>query len=418
MFKIIRRIIAALLSVVGVLVLFVAILLVRCQTTPEVVYVSSSAVAPASGEIIDTTVAEMQSAGVMAFAPDNALLVADSKTGTIFAFEVAAGAAPSSPTSYDIYDVDVQIASLLGVSTDQIQINDLAVHPVDNTAYLSVMRGHGDSAIPVVLNVTTAGDISVVDLAGTPYTSVQIEGLPDEDLLFWDKVSGLNLSITDIDYYDGELYVAGLSNTEFSSELRTISYPFDGTVSYASTEIYHTVHDQNETRAPIRTQTIIDAGEADPILLAAYTCTPLVTLPLNEFDDGAHVMGKTIAELGYGNTPIDVIQFAQTGDDGSVQNMVMITHTDYSAMVLSVDQIMARNAEDGLTEVVGLGVIEGVDPFVTPLSGVLQVSDQDTEHLLMLKTNLDTNNLDLVSTVKGEYFRPDDLVIEGDVSES
>ena len=44
-------------------------------------------------------------------------------------------------------------------------------------------------------------------------------------------------------------------------------------------------------------------------ILAAYTCTPLVTIPLDSIRDGAHVSGKTIAELGYGNTPIDFISY-------------------------------------------------------------------------------------------------------------
>lgn len=418
MLKILRRIAVTLLSVIGVVFLLVVVLLARCETTPEVIYANTDTIAPVSKAVIDTTLAEMESNGVLAFAPDNALLVADSKTGTIFAFEVVAGAPATEPTPYDIYNIDAQIAALLGTNTDQILINDLAVHPVDQTAYLSVMRGHGESGIPILLNVTPAGEISLVDLANIPYTSVRIDRLPDEDLAFWSKVPGRSLSITDIDYHGGELYVAGLSNSEFSSELRRIPYPFNDSVAYASTEIYHTVHDQNETRAPIRTQTIIDTGDTDPFLLAAYTCTPLVTLPLGEFQDGAHVMGKTIAELGYGNTPIDVIQFSQQMEDGSEQAMVLLTHTDYSAMVLSVDQIMERNAANGLTEVVGLGVIEGIEPFITPLSGVLQVSDLDTKHLLMLKTNLSTNNIDLVSIVKGDYLRPNELLAEDNLTES
>lgn len=418
MLKLLRRIGAVILSAFGVMILLVVVLLVRCDTTPEVVYVSADQGSNASAAVVDTAVAEMESAGVMAFASDQALLVADSKTGTIFAFQVEAGTPASGSTPYDLFDINAQIAALLGTSSDQIIINDMVVHPLDQTAYLSVMRGHGDAALPLVLNVTPAGEITVVDLAATPYTSISIDRLPDEEAGYWDKVSARSLSITDMDYYNGELYVAGLSNSEFSSELRRIPYPFDGSVSYASTEIYHTIHDQNETRAPIRTQTIIDTGESDPILLAAYTCTPLVTLPLGDLQDGAHVSGKTIAELGYGNTPIDVIQFTQTGEDGSTQEMIMVTHTDYSAMAIRVDEILAADAGAGLTEVVALGSTAGLEPFITPMGGILQVSDLDSEQLLVLRTNLETNRLDLVSIVKGEYFRSTDLVRDDDLAGS
>ena len=40
-----------------------------------------------------------------------------------------------------------------------------------------------------------------------------------------------NLAITDITYYEGEIFVAGVSNEEFASKLRLIRYPFNDSVS-------------------------------------------------------------------------------------------------------------------------------------------------------------------------------------------
>jgi hypothetical protein len=40
-----------------------------------------------------------------------------------------------------------------------------------------------------------------------------------------------NLAITDITYYEGEIFVAGVSNEEFASKLRLIRYPFTDSVS-------------------------------------------------------------------------------------------------------------------------------------------------------------------------------------------
>lgn len=139
--------------------------------------------------------------------------------------------------------------------------------------------------------------------------------------------------------------------------------------------------------------------------MAAYTCTPLVTTPLSALEDGAHITAKTIAEVGYGNTPIDIIRFQAQGQDGSVQDMVILTNTDYSAMIFGVEQLLTSHEAEGLVEPVGIGMTAGPEPFIAPLTGVLQISDQDPMHLLMLRTNKDTDNLDLVSTIKGVYFR-------------
>ena len=42
-------------------------------------------------------------------------------------------------------------------------------------------------------------------------------------------------------------------------------------------------------------------------LLASYTCTPLVLFPIDELEGGKHLKGRTIAELGSGNSPLDII---------------------------------------------------------------------------------------------------------------
>ncbi|MBV7331181.1 hypothetical protein KFU94_23680 [Chloroflexi bacterium TSY] len=389
--------------------LVTSLLLVACVIQP----IAEGSNEASNAALTESAVPEMMSAGVLHFGPNNELFVGDSKSGTIFAFNLEAGEPLEQPRAYNLYDIDLQIAAALGATIDQITINDMAVHPVSSVAYLSVMRGHGDAAIPVVLTVDHDGNIEPLDLAALEYTSTTLDNLPDEEVIFWKKISARTLSITDIDYYEGALYVAGLSTGDFASTLRRIPYPLDGTARITSVEMYHTVHNQNETRAPVRTQTILEA-EDGPILLAAYTCTPLVTTPLSALEDGAHITAKTIAEVGYGNTPIDIIRFQAQGQDGSVQDMVILTNTDYSAMIFGVEQLLTSHEAEGLVEPVGIGMTAGPEPFIAPLTGVLQISDQDPMHLLMLRTNKDTDNLDLVSTIKGVYFRLSDFISEYD----
>jgi hypothetical protein len=52
---------------------------------------------------------------------------------------------------------------------------------------------------------------------------------------------------------DGQVLVAGLSNEEFSSSLRSIAYPFQQAGKAAGIEIYHGSHGRFETNAPVRT---------------------------------------------------------------------------------------------------------------------------------------------------------------------
>lgn len=52
-----------------------------------------------------------------------------------------------------------------------------------------------------------------------------------------------------MEFYKGELIVAGLSNEDFNSVLRRLPYPFEGEESISSVEMYHIAHDQYESRS-------------------------------------------------------------------------------------------------------------------------------------------------------------------------
>src|SRR5258707_9670492 len=113
-------------------------------------------------------------------------------------------------------------------------------------------------------------------------------------------------------YIDAALLVAGLSNQEFSSKLRRIPFPFGDPQSGSSLEIFHVSHGKWETAAPIRTFVPYDGGKS---ILASYTCTPLVHSPLAALTEGAKAVGRTVAELGAVNQPLDMVSFAQDGQE-------------------------------------------------------------------------------------------------------
>ena len=93
--------------------------------------------------------------------------------------------------------------------------------------------------------------------------------------------------------------------------------------------MFHIAHDQYETRAPIRTMAIqqID-GKAQ--LIGAYTCSPMVMVPLEELVNGAKISANTIADIGNGQ-PLDMIPFSLNGQD-----LLFLTNDSRSPQVIPV----------------------------------------------------------------------------------
>jgi hypothetical protein len=258
--------------------------------------------------------ADMKSAGALAFGPEGILFVGDSTGGAIYAVDTqdrtAGKAAP-----VDIKGLNTKIAAMLGTQADQILVNDLAVNPISKKMYVSVARGRGPTAAPVLLRVDAAGKIEELPLANMKHSKVTLAALPDPAAPRNARAD----AITDLAFVDGKLLVAGLSNEEFSSNLRSINFPFQAAAQGASVEIWHASHGRFETNSPVRTFVPYRIGQEQNIL-AAYTCTPLVKIPMSSLQAGAKVKGTTIAELGSGNRPLDMIVYNKGGQDYILMN--------------------------------------------------------------------------------------------------
>src|SRR5262249_62107628 len=107
------------------------------------------------------------------------------------------------------------------------------------------------------------------------------------------------------------------------------------------------------TSAPSRAMSFATWGRK-PYLVAAYTCTPIATIPLDDLKDGAHIRGKTIAELGYGNTPADMISYTKTGPNGA-EDFLMLLNFNLGASVIPVSQVEAASARPGIDKQVPFG---------------------------------------------------------------
>ena len=255
----------------------------------------------------------IKSVGSLAFGPEEILFVADNVGAAIFAIDVGDDDVVSGQSEINVENLGTSLAAYLGCSRDDVFIRDMAVHPSSQDVYLSVMRGSGDAAVPILIKVGTDGTLSEVPLENVPFSQTLIENAADEDdarEIHREKLR--TVTVTDMAYVDGLLLVAGVSNEEFSSTLRRIPFPFNGNALSNSLEIFHVSHGQYETAAPIRA--FVPYG-GNTSVLASYTCTPVVHFSLGDIKSGEHVKGKTVAELGSHNRPLDMVSYVRNGEE-------------------------------------------------------------------------------------------------------
>ncbi len=307
----------------------------------------------------------LQSITALAFGPNGLLFLGDPQAGTIVA--VATGdTTPAGTQAVAIEQLDAKIAGLLGVGPKEIRIHDLKVNPASGNIYVAVARGSG-AGQPALVRITRGGEIEAVPLKDVPYALVK---LPNPGKTQREPMG----AITCMAFLNGRLFVAGLSSEEFASTLRVIPYPFKEADKGTTIEIFHGSHGRLETNAPIRTFTPYKIGDEEYIL-ASYTCTPLVKIPVKELKPGAKVRGVTIAELGNRNQPLDMIAYTKDGREylltaNSARGVIKIPTEEFA----TATPITSRVADTA-----------GVKFVTVPnLSNVVQLDKLDAERAVIL----------------------------------
>ncbi|MBL8172232.1 MAG: hypothetical protein JNJ50_29005 [Acidobacteria bacterium] len=285
---------------------------------------------------------ELKSVGPLAFGPEGVLFIADPKAASIVAVATGDIKAGTSGKLLKVEAINQKIAALLGTSADQILIEDLAINPISHNAYLSVSRGRGPEAVPVLVRVKTDGNLELVSLEKVKFSRADLPDAPADKLVGQGnrQSNPRQESITDLAFLDGRVFIAGLANEEFASTLRAVPYPFKTVSGATSVEIYHGAHGRFETRAPVRTFAPFKIGKEDH-LLAAYTCTPLVQFPISDLKPGAQIKGKTIAELGNRNRPLDMIVYQAEG-----KTYLLMANSSRGVMKITTDNIASA---EGIT---------------------------------------------------------------------
>jgi hypothetical protein len=314
----------------------------------------------------------LTSAGPLAFGPDGILFVADSAGAQIVAIDTK-DTKPASKASINVEGVDAKIAALVGVPADQIVINDVVVNPISRNAYVSASRGKGPDAMPLIARVETSGNISMLSLDSAPNQEVSLVDAPQANPNA--RQNQRMQTITDMNYVNGNLMVAGLSNEEWSSALRSIPFPFKSAEKGATLQIWHSSHGRYETQSPIRTFVPYSISGKEYVL-AAYTCTPLVKIPVSELKPGAQVKGAEIADLGAGNQPLDMVPYKKDGHD-----YILIANTSFGVVKLKADKIETYPTigEPQRTDVAGV-------PYdkVSGLENVQHITALDASNVLVM----------------------------------
>lgn len=354
---------------------------------------------------------EVKSLGALEFSPEGILFAGDKITGAIHAFDLSAKTRSAEQFEINAYNIDAQVAAVLGTATGNSKINDMAVHPISGEVYISVTRGHGLEALPTLVNVNATSQLQVVDLTSVKTTSQALSKLPDGSQNFIvrgtmapptikeiekSKIPMRTLSIMDIEYHKGEVFVAGITNENFCSVLRRMPYPFTGKESVSNIEMFHIAHDQYETRAPIRSFLIENIDGKDQ-MVASYTCSPLVLIPLDELKNGAKVKARTIGDMGNGQ-PIDMVSFSMQGN-----NMIYVTSNSRTPRVISVGGLNSakvfteKDFERGGKSDMDILPIGPMGKPVMFTGSALQVALLNPMQFVTIRRDPDTGSMDLES---------------------
>jgi hypothetical protein len=353
-----------------------------------VTIVAATASAPVAAPAVAPTLVgpSFTSIGPLAFGPGAVLYAADRQAATIFALDLGALGTGATPGTADVSGLNQKIAAMLGTAATEVTITDLAVHPTSRNSFIATMRGMGASAQPALLRVDGAGKIDVLSLDAVKFTSV---ALPNPAAVVTTGRGGRTQSVTDLAFANGRLFVAGLSNEEFASKLWSVAYPFTSADRGTSVEIFHGNHGRLETRSPVMAFLPLSIDN-QPHLIGGYTCTPLVKFQVSSLKPGEKIVGTTIAELGSGNQPLDMIAYQKDG-----RQFLLMSNSSRGVMKIPTATFAAATA---ITAPVPQGTAGVPFETIASMTGIEQLDSLDTGRALVIARTQDgTRNLTAVT---------------------
>jgi hypothetical protein len=141
--------------------------------------------------------------------------------------------------------------------------------------------------------------------------------------------------------------------------------------------MYHGSHARYETNSPIRTFVPYTIDNKQ-FILAAYTCTPLVKIPVSDLKSGAKIQGTTIAEMGAGNQPLDMVAYKKNGHE-----YILMANSSHGVTKLDMANVGSYKAiTSPISDVAGV-------PFtaISELKDVKHLQAYDEKQALVLSGN-------------------------------
>jgi hypothetical protein len=233
----------------------------------------------------------------IAFGPNGLLLIGGG--ARVVAVETG-DTTPSTWTATEIANIDRLLAGKLGLDAKDIEVRKLAVNPASRKAYVALqsLKTKAD----VILTIDGAGKVAEFPLDNVKYASYTL-ATPKASVT----------KVTDITWAGGKIVAATQATDKFASRVFTINPAAkDGSPTQISTKTFHTGHNRWETQAPLRVlMSYMENGK--PSVVGSFTCTPIVRYDLEDAKDDDQITGRSVVELGQGNTPLDMFAYERDG---------------------------------------------------------------------------------------------------------
>ncbi len=340
----------------------------------------------------------IQSMSKLTFGPNGILFLGDSKGGSVFAFDLEDDKKALTKSAIDIKDIDQKIGAMIGRPSHEILIHDLAVNPISQNIYLTVSFGGKNSKerdifdpnylndATILVKINTKGQVNQVSLENVYYNQLKLSSVVSPTAKWRSGRSKNIFTIRYMVFDEDKLYISGLSNEEFSSTFRVAEFPFTEKHSTTGVEFYHGAHGQYETSSPINTFIKYNINNQEH-LLAAYSCTPLITVPLRDLSDGKQIRARTVAEIGPGSHPIDIKTYKKAGEEyiliaNSRRGLIRMNPADLAAQKGSINY---RTSKAGVAY-----------KTLIPGSNIRQLDNLNDAFVLLLMQNKD-RGFDLTS---------------------
>jgi hypothetical protein len=116
-----------------------------------------------------------------------------------------------------------------------------------------------------------------------------------------------------------------------------------------------------------------------PNIIGGYLCTPLVKIPVSSLKPGEKVLGTTIAELGSGNRPIDMVVYSKGGQD-----FLLMSNTSRGVMKIPTAQFATAAAITAR-----VGGTQGAFDTIASMQGVEQLDLLDANRSIVIVRGAD-----------------------------